>query len=146
MSNRTNIPVVATTLALCLGYYTVVKFIWGYIAVYNPVSYWLVADLAPVRPGLSKVLMLSMDLAINFLLAYPFALLLFRLRRPELWIGMAVFAAGFAVARFPLRLLDPVDLLVGVLTSFDFWMLFSSLLLTIWLAGRIYPRQVGNGI
>lgn len=134
-------------IAVCLSYYTVAVFLWGYIAASdNPFSWWLLREVAPFNRALFLAISFSTDFLINLLIAYPFALLLFRLRRPELWIGIALFALGWAIYRSPLLLLQPWEIIWNALTSVDLWMLFVALVLTIFVAERFHPKSFAHGV
>jgi len=147
MTKSYDLATVATSVFLCISFYTCAVFVWGYIAASNsPFFFWFSTNVSPVSPVIGMVGSRITGFIVNLVMALPFAFVLARLRRPELWMGIATFALGYVLWRFRLDLLSPLVLIQEVVTSVDVWMIFPALVMAIFIVGKLRPSSVGDGI
>ena len=85
--------VVATVIWFC--YSRGLYFLWGYIAIYNPMSEWELRTLLPLGEGYYWVFVHTRDTLINICLILPLALLLKSSRLQLGWLY--ILAAALVV-------------------------------------------------
>lgn len=129
-----------------MAYAWTAQFIWGYLAAHDPVSYWLVKNLSPTSPSIFKAVIAVYDLAINTLLVVPFSYLLFRLKRPGLWWGVAVFLLWQAVRRALALGWSNEGFVREALGNRDLWYIGLPLVATILFFSRKNPGKACSGI